>query len=131
MPQMDDPNFARSVVLLCQHDTDEGAFGLVVNRPVDDDGEIVPQTSGSATEHELEVWIGGPVEPERSWILMSATQRTRRASRAGVHGVFLSTSAGVLQTAASAPRIVAHATHRRLRRLGTGTAGRESPRRRG
>ena len=31
MPQMADPNFARTVVLLCDY-TDEGAFGLVVNR---------------------------------------------------------------------------------------------------
>ena len=34
MPQMADPNFARSVVLLCEY-TDEGAFGLVVNRPME------------------------------------------------------------------------------------------------
>ena len=31
MPQMVDPNFARTVVLLCDY-TEEGAFGLVVNR---------------------------------------------------------------------------------------------------
>ena len=30
MPQMNDPNFARTVVLLCDY-TDKGAFGLVVN----------------------------------------------------------------------------------------------------
>ena len=34
MPQLIDPNFARSVVLLCEH-APEGAFGLVVNRPSD------------------------------------------------------------------------------------------------
>ena len=34
MPQMQDPNFARSVVLLCKHE-DEGAMGLVVNRATD------------------------------------------------------------------------------------------------
>lgn len=33
MPQLDDPNFARSVVLLCDYGP-EGAFGLVVNRPM-------------------------------------------------------------------------------------------------
>ena len=32
MPQLLDPNFARTVVLLCEHAA-EGAFGLVVNRP--------------------------------------------------------------------------------------------------
>ena len=34
MPQLLDPNFARSVVLLCEHSA-EGAFGLVVNHPSD------------------------------------------------------------------------------------------------
>ena len=34
MPQMADPNFARTVVLLCDY-TDEGAFGLVVNRQME------------------------------------------------------------------------------------------------
>ena len=32
MPQMQDENFDRTVVLLCDH-TAEGAFGLVLNRP--------------------------------------------------------------------------------------------------
>ena len=35
MPQMADPNFARTVVLLCDY-TDEGAFGLVVNRRMEE-----------------------------------------------------------------------------------------------
>ena len=34
MPQMQDPNFARTVVLLCDYGPD-GAFGLVLNRPTD------------------------------------------------------------------------------------------------
>ena len=34
MPQLLDPNFHRSVVLLCKHN-DEGALGFVVNRPVE------------------------------------------------------------------------------------------------
>lgn len=31
MPQMADPNFAKTVVLLCDY-TEDGAFGLIVNR---------------------------------------------------------------------------------------------------
>ena len=34
MPQLQDPNFARTVVLLCEYSA-EGAFGLVLNRPTD------------------------------------------------------------------------------------------------
>jgi putative transcriptional regulator len=96
MPQLDDPNFARSVVLLCQHDTD-GAFGLVLNRPVTTTAKIVPQSEpDAATEQEIEVWIGGPVEPERSWILLSDPGLDENAVRV-CEGVYLSTSARVLQ----------------------------------
>ena len=33
MPQLMDENFVRTVVLLCKH-SEEGAFGLVLNRPL-------------------------------------------------------------------------------------------------
>lgn len=102
MPQLDDPNFARSVVLLCQHDTD-GAFGLVLNRPVTTMARIVPQDDpDAATEQEVEVWIGGPVEPERSWILISDPGLDENAVRV-CEGIYLSTSARVLQDAIAAP----------------------------
>ena len=39
MPQMTDPNFTRTVVLLCKHHHD-GAFGLVVNRPLVTSGRV-------------------------------------------------------------------------------------------
>ena len=32
MPQLDDPEFHQTVVLLCEHDSN-GAFGFVLNRP--------------------------------------------------------------------------------------------------
>jgi putative transcriptional regulator len=115
MPQMNDPNFERTVVLLCQH-TAEGAFGLVVNRPVTTTARVVaadrPQ---QGTEHELEVWIGGPVEPERSWILLNDAAGDGRAVRV-CEGVFLSTSAGVLQ------RIIDHSADPRTRLI-AGYAG--------
>jgi len=101
MPQLDDPNFTRSVVLLCQHDAD-GAFGLVLNRPITTTARIVPQADPElATEQEVDVWIGGPVEPERSWILLSDSTLDEKAIRVGDE-IYLSTSArvleGVLQT---------------------------------
>ena len=33
MPGMEDPRFTQSVILVCAH-TDEGAMGIVVNRPL-------------------------------------------------------------------------------------------------
>lgn len=96
MPQLDDPNFGRTVVLLCEYST-EGAFGLVVNRPTDFPAASVvqlvpPVVSGNA----LPLWIGGPVEPERGWILLSET-RDDDDAREIAPGLFLSASPAVLR----------------------------------
>src|SRR5215472_4814961 len=70
MPQLSDPNFNRTVVLLCSHN-DRGAFGLVVNRPLETAGRVTVNLDPPVTsEHDLQVWLGGPVEPQRSWILV-------------------------------------------------------------
>src|SRR3954451_11060525 len=70
MPQMTDPNFTRTVVLLCKHHHD-GAFGLVVNRPLVTSGRVTVNLDPPvSTDRELQVWIGGPVEPQRSWGLV-------------------------------------------------------------
>lgn len=69
MPQLTDPNFARTVVLLCEH-TPEGALGLVVNRPSDVmAAEAVQMEPPLEKPNDLPLLIGGPVEPERGWIL--------------------------------------------------------------
>jgi putative transcriptional regulator len=98
MPQMLDPNFARTVVLLCKHN-DEGAFGLVMNRPLVTTGRIVVNLDPPvSTERELEVWIGGPVEPESSWILVG--DKAEEGGAFGVpvaSGVSLSTSPELLR----------------------------------
>jgi putative transcriptional regulator len=73
MPQLADPNFNRSVVLLIRHKTDEGAFGLIVNRPLVTTGRVVVDTETerqTSDERELHVWVGGPVEPQSSWMLV-------------------------------------------------------------
>ena len=70
MPQLVDPNFSRTVVLLCKHSA-EGAFGLVLNRPLVTTGRVVVELDPPvSTDRELQVWVGGPVEPQRSWILL-------------------------------------------------------------
>jgi putative transcriptional regulator len=71
MPQMQDPNFARAVVLLCEFGPD-GAFGLVVNRPTDmPASEMVRLEPPVARGNDLRLYIGGPVQPERGWILVA------------------------------------------------------------
>ena len=59
-PGMLDPNFARSVVLVCRHDAD-GALGLVVNRPTESPvGEYLPGWVERLCDPPL-VFVGGPV----------------------------------------------------------------------
>ena len=71
MPQMQDPNFARSVVLLCRHER-EGAMGLVVNRQTETlVSSIVELDPPLRRDSGLDVWTGGPVEPQRGWLLLA------------------------------------------------------------
>ncbi|SMP26054.1 putative transcriptional regulator [Algoriphagus winogradskyi] len=57
-PFLQDENFVRSVVLLCEH-SEEGSFGLIINKPsILKLGELV-----EALEFlDKEVFVGGPVE---------------------------------------------------------------------
>jgi putative transcriptional regulator len=60
-PQLLDPNFARSLVLLIEHN-DEGALGVVVNRPVGKTLQELWREVGSAPCHSRQpVYLGGPV----------------------------------------------------------------------
>ncbi len=62
-PQLRDPNFARSVVLVCEHDGD-GAIGLVLNRPTDLlAAEHVPEWSDHLSPPSV-IFEGGPVQRE-------------------------------------------------------------------
>jgi putative transcriptional regulator len=59
-PTLQDPNFWRTVVLVVEH-SDDGALGLVLNRPSESTvGEAVPELM-SLTDPEDEVLVGGPV----------------------------------------------------------------------
>jgi len=70
MPQLQDPNFARTVVLLCDYSPD-GAFGLVLNRPTDvAASEMVRLDPPVVGGNDMPLWIGGPVDPQRGWILL-------------------------------------------------------------
>lgn len=70
MPQLRDPNFNRSVVLLCEHGT-EGALGFVVNRPTDiRAADSVALDPPARSDSGLVLWTGGPVEPQRGFLLL-------------------------------------------------------------
>jgi putative transcriptional regulator len=67
-PGLFDPNFRRTVVLVTEH-TDEGAAGLVLNRPSPSPvSELVPQLE-ELVDDEEHVWLGGPVQPNAVLVL--------------------------------------------------------------
>ena len=70
MPQLRDPNFVRSVVLLCEHG-EKGALGFVVNRPTElRAAEAVVLEPPVRGDSGLMLWTGGPVEPQRGFLLL-------------------------------------------------------------
>ena len=80
-PAIGDPNFERTVVLLLEH-SDEGALGLVLNRPSEIDLiDPLPEWTRLAA-HPPVVFVGGPVEPERAIAL--ARSDPARAPALGV-----------------------------------------------
>ena len=69
-PQMRDPFFERTVVLLCRHD-ENGAIGLVVNRETSLTVESVLEQLSLDVGREVQGTVawGGPVEPGTGFII--------------------------------------------------------------
>ena len=74
MPGMTDPRFEKAVIYICAHNED-GAMGLVVNRPIESMTfpEMLKQLDIEPSESEdvIRVLLGGPVEQARGFVLHS------------------------------------------------------------
>ncbi len=72
MPSLQDPNFHRTVTYLCAHN-DEGAMGIVINRPLDLKlGEVLDHMSievANDAVNAMTVLQGGPVQRERGFVI--------------------------------------------------------------
>jgi putative transcriptional regulator len=87
-----DPNFAKTVVLLTDY-TDEGAFGLVVNRQMEEPAWTLVKTDPPVrVDPDLKLWVGGPVDQQSTWVLMSEAQGPDEEQREICPGVLLSVS---------------------------------------
>jgi len=92
MPQMADPNFAKTVILLCDY-TDQGAFGLVVNRQMTEPAwQLIRTEPQVRIDPDVRLWVGGPVDLQRTWVLMSDAQGPDDEQSEIVPGVLLSVS---------------------------------------
>ena len=78
MPGMLDPNFERGITFICQH-SEEGAMGLVVNRLSDYKlGDVLQQMHMPCERADVAaapVLVGGPVMPERGFVLHAFNER--------------------------------------------------------
>jgi putative transcriptional regulator len=102
-PDMGDPRFERTVILLVEHNQ-RGAFGIVVNRPagerplanvLDSFGEKSTGIEGTAR-----IFWGGPVQPQAGFILHTAEYR--RAETVDIDGrVAMTSSLEILRDIAS------------------------------
>lgn len=102
-PGLQDPNFTRGVTLICQHDED-GAMGLMVNRPSGYHlGDVLMQMN-IATDllavSDAPVLIGGPVQPERGFVLHSP-ERTWESSLRVSEQLLVTTSRDILDAMAN------------------------------
>jgi putative transcriptional regulator len=74
-----DPNFARSVVLVGEHNED-GAMGVILNRPSEANvGEAVPGLAG-LVDAAARVHVGGPVQPAALTVLAEFDDREEAAT---------------------------------------------------
>jgi putative transcriptional regulator len=92
-PQIGDPRFSKTVILLIRHNKD-GAFGIVINRPLgkyplarllESFGEKDMAAGGN-----VEVFAGGPVQPNAAFLIH--TPEYSRPETIAVNGLVAATS---------------------------------------
>jgi putative transcriptional regulator len=91
MPQLLDPNFHRTVVLLVHHDVG-GSFGVVLNRTTEIRAERLCESIDIPWrgDPDAEICWGGPVQPQTGWVLFGdapavATLEDVREVAPGLH----------------------------------------------
>lgn len=105
MPQLGDPNFSRSVVLMVEHQR-EGSFGLVLNHP--SQASVAQLLKGieiqwQGSQQDV-AWSGGPVQPDSGWLLHEPISGLDcEGSQEIVPGLVLSSAPDALRALAAEP----------------------------
>jgi putative transcriptional regulator len=98
MPGIDDPRFARTILLVCQH-TEEMAMGIALNQPVEGLtlSDLLQRLGVSGAEAPPEpVLLGGPVERERGHVLHTDDYASPGSTIVVADGVALTATREVL-----------------------------------
>lgn len=100
MPGMADPFFAKTVTYLCQHN-EEGALGIIINRPSELTlADIMSQMEIEVREEaigQIPVYFGGPVQPERGFVLHDSTDGQWNSTLKVSDTISLTTSRDILE----------------------------------
>lgn len=104
MPHLNDPHFSQTVTYICDH-SEYGAMGLVVNRPVgitlSDLCDHLNLPCISNDNQQDEIFSGGPVKPERGYVLHRSSDPFEwPSSHCVAEDIFLSTSVDAIEAAA-------------------------------
>jgi len=107
MPQLQDPNFKRTVALLVDQDAN-GTFGLVLNRPVDLSARVLCENLDVEWRGDpiANAHWGGPVQPDTGWMLCAeglAICAEDEGVKEVVPGLFFAGSIDVLRAVAGTP----------------------------
>jgi putative transcriptional regulator len=99
MPNMADPHFSRTLTYICEHN-DQGALGLVVNRPIDMTLQALferlslPLTDPAVSD--APIYYGGPVQTDRGFVLHEPAGNWQATLRVG-EAIGLTTSKDILE----------------------------------
>ena len=81
-PSMPDPRFQETVIVLLYHNQEEGAAGLVVNKPIETISIIELFKSSNLSppekieEKEITIYWGGPVDPQHIFFIHSSDYKS-------------------------------------------------------
>ena len=104
MPLLDDPNFSKTVILICQHN-ESGAMGIVVNRAISRSlGEIFLDLSmpiNDLSVMTMPVYDGGPVQQEVGFVIHNGKETDWDSSISISPSLCLTTSRDILVAMAS------------------------------
>lgn len=104
MPGIGDPRFDHAVIMMCSHTSDQ-AMGLIINKPKQalTLGDVLDHL-GIAPREELAprvVMDGGPVRPDRGYVLHSPDFSTADATQEVAPGISLTATRDVLEAMAN------------------------------
>lgn len=99
MPSLIDPNFFHTVTFLCQHN-EEGALGIVINRPTEMKLRDIFEQIGIETELQTvlntPIFAGGPVQQDRGFVIHTACPERWDSSIVVADNIILTSSRDVL-----------------------------------